>query len=61
MQTIGRQIRVGLNAMPDNGRAMAWLNQREAEIAKQKSSVAAAMGGGPVVVSPEELQNATGR
>lgn len=44
MQTIGRQIRVGLNAMPDNGRAMAWLNQREAEIAKQKSSVAGALG-----------------
>ena len=61
MQTIGRQIRVGLNAMPDNVRAMAWLNRREADIAKQKSSVAAAMGGGPVVVSPEELQNATGR
>ena len=44
MQTIGRQIRVGLNAMPDNGRAMAWLNQREAEIAKQKASVAGALG-----------------
>ena len=48
MQTIGRQIRVGLNAMPDNGRAMAWLNRREADIAKQKGStgsVASALGG----------------
>jgi hypothetical protein len=37
MQTIGRQVRVGLNAMPDNSRALAWLDKREADIAKQKS------------------------
>jgi hypothetical protein len=36
MQTIGRQVRVGLNAMPDNGRALAWLDKREGEIAKAK-------------------------
>ena len=45
MQTIGRQIRVGLNGMPDNSRALAWLTKREAEIAKQKGGVGAALGG----------------
>ncbi len=48
MQTIGRQIRVGLNGMPDNSRALAWLTKREADIAKQKGStgsVASALGG----------------
>ena len=44
MQGILVQIRGGLDGMPDNGRAMAWLNQREAEIAKQKASVAGALG-----------------
>ncbi len=44
MQGILVQIRGGLDGMPDNGRAMAWLNRREAEIAKQKSSVAGALG-----------------
>ncbi len=44
MQGILVQIRGGLDGMPDNGRAMAWLNRREADIAKQKSSVAGALG-----------------
>lgn len=37
MQTIGRQVRVGLNAMPDNSRAMAWLTTQENKIAKEKN------------------------
>ena len=37
MQTIGRQIRVGLNGMPDNSRALAWLDKRERDIEKEKS------------------------
>ena len=48
MQGILVQIRGGLDGMPDNGRAMAWLNRREADIAKQKGSagtVAGALGG----------------
>lgn len=40
METIGRQIRVGLNAMPDNSRALAWLTRREGEIAQQKQKTA---------------------
>lgn len=36
MQTIGRQIRVGLNGMPDNARALAWLDKRESDIARHK-------------------------
>jgi hypothetical protein len=36
MQTIGRQVRVGLNAMPDNSRALAWLDKREEDVGKQK-------------------------
>lgn len=32
MQTIGRQVRVGLNGMPDNSRALAWLDKREGQI-----------------------------
>lgn len=38
MQTIGRQVRVGLNAMPDNARALAWLDKREEAIAQQKEN-----------------------
>ena len=57
MQTIGRQIRVGLNAMPDNSRAMNWLNQKEAEIAKQKSSVAATLGGGHTIGEVKTFPN----
>jgi len=38
MQTIGRQIRVGLNAVPDNSRALAWLDKREHEIGSQKGN-----------------------
>lgn len=39
MQTIGRQIRVGLNGMPDNSRALAWLNKREADIEHEKGAI----------------------
>jgi hypothetical protein len=39
LETIGRQVGVGLNAMPDNSRALAWLAQRQAQIAKQKASI----------------------
>ena len=35
MQTIGRQVRVGLNAMPDNSRALGWLDKREDQIQKR--------------------------
>ena len=48
MQGILVQIRGGLDGMPDNSRALAWLNRREADIAKQKGSagtVAGALGG----------------
>jgi hypothetical protein len=38
MQTIGRQVRVGLNAMPDNSRAMAWLNRQELAIRQMAKS-----------------------
>ena len=44
MQGILVQIRGGLDGMPDNSRALAWLTKREAEIAKQKASVAGALG-----------------
>jgi hypothetical protein len=39
LETIGRQVGVGLNAMPDNYRALAWLAQRQGQIAKQKASI----------------------
>lgn len=32
MQTISRQIRVGLNAMPDNKRALQWLDRRTKDL-----------------------------
>ena len=32
MNTIARQIEVGLNGMPDNGRALAWMRKRQKEI-----------------------------
>lgn len=57
MQTIARQIRVGLNGMPDNARALAWLNQREAEVARQKASVAAVLGGGHKIGEAKTFPN----
>ena len=59
MQTISRQIRVGLNAMPDNSRALAWLNQREAEITRQKGSPAAALGD-PIKIQRDAQGNIIG-
>ena len=56
MQTISRQIRVGLNAMPDNSRALKWLDRRESEIARQKPSVANILGPRTVDVSPDEVK-----
>lgn len=35
MDTIGRQIKVGLNAMPDNKRALSYLDNRQKQLAKQ--------------------------
>lgn len=32
MKTLARQIEVGLNAMPDNSRALAWLKKREGQL-----------------------------
>jgi hypothetical protein len=32
MGTIARQIEVGLNGMPDNGRALAWLHKRQGDL-----------------------------
>ena len=37
MQTIGRQVRVGLNGMPDNTRALGWLSKRESDLAQMQS------------------------
>lgn len=41
MQTISRQIKVGLNALPDNKRALKWLDQRtkELDLARDKQGV----------------------
>lgn len=39
LETIARQVGVGLNAMPDNSRAVAWLAKRQADIAKQKAGL----------------------
>ena len=49
MQTIGRQIRVGLNGMPDNSRAIGWLNKREADIEREKSGGAILHSGKPKI------------
>jgi hypothetical protein len=38
MQTISRQVRVGLNGLPDNSRALAWLDKREGDLSKMKGS-----------------------
>jgi len=46
MQTIGRQVRVGLNAMPDNSRALGWLDKREDQIQRR-------LNGGNGESSPE--------
>jgi hypothetical protein len=50
LETIGRQVAVGLNAMPDNSRALAWLARRQAEIQNQKGKVASALGGQKPIV-----------
>ena len=44
LETIGRQVGVGLNAMPDNSRALGWLNKRIADIAKQKAATSHNVG-----------------
>ena len=62
MLTISRQIQVGLNAMPDNARALKWLLKRENDLIKQSndlsptlnkkkpvSSQAPHVGGGTIV------------
>ena len=38
MGTIARQIEVGLNGMPDNGRALAWMRKRQKELQENRSS-----------------------
>lgn len=37
MKTLARQIEVGLNAMPDNSRALAWLRKREGQLGSSPS------------------------
>ena len=38
LETIARQVGVGLNAMPDNSRAVAWLDHQVKQIAQKKSA-----------------------
>ena len=37
METISRQIKVGLDLMPDNSRALQWLHKRESELNQGKA------------------------
>jgi hypothetical protein len=57
LETIGRQVGVGLNAMPDNSRALAWLKKQLSEIANEKTALSKKTML-PVVVTPEQLQQA---
>ncbi len=44
MQTVSRNIRIGLNSMPDNTRALKWLDYRSKELEGQKDKKAAQAG-----------------
>jgi len=69
MQTIARQINVGLNAMPDNQRALYYLDKRVHDLEREKGKgkpapggparpkpPAAGGGGATIKVSPEDLK-----
>lgn len=51
MMTIARQIRVGLNAMPDNSRALAYLQKRENDLIQQSNALSKKLNKGKPVSS----------
>jgi hypothetical protein len=56
LETIGRQVQVGLNGMPDNSRALAWLAQRQGQIAKQKASLGRSKPGDPITQNGQKFK-----